>query len=261
MNSIIEHYNAYDEEGRLDRDNAHRMEFLTTIHFLNKLLQSGSSILDVGAGTGRYSLHFASRGFQVTAVELAPKNAEMIKVKLQNQKISNVTVYNANALDLSIFPDSSFDNVLCMGPLYHLKEEAEKMQCLRECTRLLKPGGILAVAYINKYAAYLLEALRDKESPNMKLLDNVIKTGFNCYNKKDCFYFTSPDEVENLVHRFSVEKVTNIGVDGICHMLSGILNQMKDEDFDCWLNYHLATCQTPSFLGYSLHGLYIGKKL
>lgn len=261
MNSIIEHYSEYDEEGRLDRDNAHRMEFLTTIHFLNKLLQSGSSILDVGAGTGRYSLHFASKGFQVTAVELVPKNVEMIKMKLQNQKISNVAVYNANALDLSIFPDSSFNNVLCMGPLYHLKEEAEKMQCLHECTRLLKPGGILAVAYINKYAAYLLEAIRNKESPDVELLDNVVKTGFNCYNENSCFYFTSPDEVESLVHCFNIEKVTHIGVDGIGYMLSATLNQMRNEDFNCWLNYHLATCQIPSLLGYSLHGLYVGRKL
>jgi 2-polyprenyl-3-methyl-5-hydroxy-6-metoxy-1,4-benzoquinol methylase len=61
MDIIVRHYeNEYTENTRLDRDNAHRTEFLTTVHLLDRYISPGSRVLDVGAATGKYSFYFAS---------------------------------------------------------------------------------------------------------------------------------------------------------------------------------------------------------
>lgn len=56
----------------------------------------------------------------------------------------------------------SFDVVLCLGPMYHLLKDEDRIKCIDECLRVLKPDGILAIAYINIYAQYVIHINRDK---------------------------------------------------------------------------------------------------
>ena len=67
---IIRYYEQYDEEGRLTRRRWGQVEYLTTMKYLRKYLRPGDRVLDIGAGTGRYSIALASEGYDVTAVEL-----------------------------------------------------------------------------------------------------------------------------------------------------------------------------------------------
>lgn len=61
MEKIKRHYENYDEEGRLFRDNAHLPEYLTTIRYFNQLLKPNSQILDAYTGAGRYSFYLADK--------------------------------------------------------------------------------------------------------------------------------------------------------------------------------------------------------
>ena len=67
-------YNNYDEESRLVKDKTHMVEFITTTNFIDKYLKNGDKILEIGAGTGRYTIHYAQKGYKVDAVELVEKN-------------------------------------------------------------------------------------------------------------------------------------------------------------------------------------------
>ena len=74
VSEILEnYYNNYDEESRLVRDKTHTIEFITTTKFIDKYLKDGDRILEIGAGTGRYTIHYALKGFEVDAVELVKK--------------------------------------------------------------------------------------------------------------------------------------------------------------------------------------------
>ena len=64
------YYNEYDEDGRLEKDKAHSIEFITTTKYIEQYLNEGDKILEIGAGTGRYTLYYAKKGFDVSAVEL-----------------------------------------------------------------------------------------------------------------------------------------------------------------------------------------------
>ena len=62
-------YSSYDEERRLNTTKASSVEFMTTMHYLEKYLKEGDSILDIGAGTGQYSFALAHKGYKVNAVD------------------------------------------------------------------------------------------------------------------------------------------------------------------------------------------------
>ena len=82
VREILEnYYNNYDEEARLVRDKTHTIEFITTTKFADKYLKNGDRILEIGAGTGRYTIHYAKKGFKVDAVELIKKNLDILKSK------------------------------------------------------------------------------------------------------------------------------------------------------------------------------------
>ena len=75
---LTEYYENYNEDDRLSSRRG-QIEFLTTMGYIQAYLQPGMKILEIGAGTGRYSLTLAAMGFDVTAVELVPHNLEILK--------------------------------------------------------------------------------------------------------------------------------------------------------------------------------------
>lgn len=68
LEQIAKTYEIFNENIRLNRSKAARVEFLTTVHFIEQYLKTGDRILDIGAGAGEYSLYFARNGYSVSAV-------------------------------------------------------------------------------------------------------------------------------------------------------------------------------------------------
>lgn len=66
-------YDFFDEKSRLNCSKAARVEFTTTVRYIERYLKKGMRILDIGAGAGEYSFYFANKGYQVNAAELADK--------------------------------------------------------------------------------------------------------------------------------------------------------------------------------------------
>ena len=124
-------YNHYDEDSRLLFQHG-SVEFLTTMRYIEKYLKHGDKVLEIGAGTGRYSHALARRGHPVDAVELVAHNIEVFR---QNTRPGeSVTIAQGNALDLSAFADNAYDVTLLLGPLYHLYTQDDKRRALREAT-------------------------------------------------------------------------------------------------------------------------------
>lgn len=81
-NTIVDFYNNYNEDKRLT-SKSHLPEYLTTMRYIEKYLKPDSKILEIGAGTGRYSLALADKGYKVDAVELVPHNIRIMKKKVK----------------------------------------------------------------------------------------------------------------------------------------------------------------------------------
>ena len=96
---VQEIYRRYDEDSRLNKSQAARVEFLTTVRYIEKYLTPGAKILDVGAGAGEYSFYFARKGYSVSALELADANIAAFRAKMTEH--DPIDLVQGNALDLS----------------------------------------------------------------------------------------------------------------------------------------------------------------
>ena len=119
---------------------------------LDEKIKKDARILEVGAGTGRYSFYYLNKGHIITALDIVQKNVEVMREKSKTIGSKNMEVKLGDARDLSQFDSNTFDVVLCLGPIYHLSKRQDRIKCIGECIRVLKPEGILAIAYINRYA-------------------------------------------------------------------------------------------------------------
>ncbi|MEF2965816.1 class I SAM-dependent methyltransferase [Paenibacillus sp. M1] len=156
LNAVVSYYEDYDESSRLTTDNSRRLEFITTTYALDKYISNGRDILELGAGMGIYSFYYAEKGNTVTSTDITPKLVQYIQEKIDRSALENIRARELDARDLSAFAAGSFDAVLCLGPMYHLVEPADQRKCINECLRVLKPNGVLAVAYVNRFLYCLI---------------------------------------------------------------------------------------------------------
>ena len=66
------YHNGAEEQRLLSKQG--QVEFIITTEYIDKYLKPGDRILEVGCGTGRYSLHYAHKGYEVDAIELVQEN-------------------------------------------------------------------------------------------------------------------------------------------------------------------------------------------
>ena len=147
LSNIEKHYNKHPEDLRLLRRHG-IVEFETTMYHLRRFLKPGYRLLDIGAGTGRYTSALMAEGYEVKAVELVRRN---IDVFLKREPTADVV--QGDARHMPFVPTASADVTLLLGPLYHLIGDDEKLKALKEAKRVTKPGGLIFVAYLmNEYS-------------------------------------------------------------------------------------------------------------
>ncbi len=80
MTELEAHYNKFNEDKRLQRRHG-QVEYITSMKYIHDCLapMDRPKILDIGAGTGRYSVALAGEGYDVTAVELVRYNLGVLK--------------------------------------------------------------------------------------------------------------------------------------------------------------------------------------
>ena len=257
-NLLVQYYGSNDEENRLCTRHGN-VEFLTTLHFIERYLQPGMRILEIGAATGRYSHYFARKGYPVDAVELVHHNIELFRQNTQPGE--SVTITQGNATDLSPFPDNTYDITLLLGPMYHLFTEEEKLQALSEAIRVTKPGGLVYVAYCGNDATilqfcFLRGMLKDEHYKS--LIDPVTFKADS--DPIELFALHRPEEIDALRSHFDVTPLHLVAADGYAHYMRDPLTQMDDELYDTYLRYHFATCERRDMLGYSNHLLDVFRK-
>lgn len=205
-------------------------------------------ILDVGAGTGRYSLALCREGFDVTAVEPVKRNLEVLRSK--HEKIKT---WQGNALNLSFLEDNLFDITIMFGPMYHLCTEEERLCAFDEAKRVTKKGGFIFAAYImNEYAVLKYCFGEDKIA---ECLENGSLTGdFHCVTKEnDLYSYLRLGDIDSLNEKTGLKLIKRFAQDGASDYMRRELNAMSEETFSLFIKYHLATCEMPGLLGASSH--------
>jgi ubiquinone/menaquinone biosynthesis C-methylase UbiE len=107
--------------------------------------KGGTTILEIGAGTGRVSCPLAEDGHRVIALDRMPAMLERLREKLEGTPHADrVSVMEGDMRDLPL-ADASVDLVLApFNGLMHLYTHHDLLSCLREVHRVLASGGVFA---------------------------------------------------------------------------------------------------------------------
>lgn len=257
---VIDFYNNYDEDRRLELKHG-TVEFLTTMRYIEKYIKPGARVLEIGAGTGRYSHALARRGYDVDAVELVEHNIEVFRQNTLPGE--NITVTQGNALDLSAFPDNRYDITLLLGPLYHLYKREDKLQALREAIRVTKQGGIIFAAYVISDGCLLDEGFNRgnisvADYINRGLLDS--RTFAAKSEPRDLFELVRKEEIDDLMAELPVTRLHYVAADGCALFMREAVDAMDSETFRLYLNYHFATCEREDMVGITSHAVDVLRK-
>lgn len=251
------YYNEYDEESRLIKDKAHQVEYITTTKYIEKYLKKGDRILEIGAGTGRYSINYASKGYKVDAVELVSKNLEILKSKITEKM--DIKAIKGNCVDLQMYKDNTFDITLVLGPLYHLYDEEDINRAIEEAIRVTKKEGKIFIAYITDDAVVLSYGLR---KGNLKRLEKLSDKSWNIPKiKEEIFATYKIDDFDKLMNKYNIKKLKTIATDGVAPNMQEYVNKLSEEEFKIYVDYHLKNCERKDLIGYSSHVLKIVEKI
>ncbi len=256
---LSQFYSNYDEEGRLLSRHG-SVEYLTTMRYIEKYLQPGMRILEIGAATGRYSHALARQGYEVDAVELVQHNIDLFRGNTQPGE--KITIYQGDARDLSFLASESYDLTLLLGPMYHLFTAHDQKKALTEALRVTKPGGIVMVAYCGNEATmiqYCFGRGMLKEEKYQKLVDPV--TFKAASDPAELFELYRREDIDALVADFATERLHYVATDLATNYMRDVIDAMDDEFFGLYLRYHFAICERPDLVGASHHILDIHKKL
>ena len=259
MNYLEEYYNTHDEDSRLLSQHG-QIEFLTTMKYIHEYLShvSGAAVLEVGAGTGRYSVALAKEGYRVTAVELIAHNLDILRSKLDGTE--PLTVLQGNALDLSVLPDAAFDLTLLLGPMYHLYTRADKLKALSEAVRVTRPGGCIMAAYCMNEPKVILYVFAANHLSEV-LENGMLTEDWHCKSEpKEIIELVRTEDIASLDSELPVERVKLIATDGAAHYMRNMIDGMDAGTFSKWMDYHFSICERQDLVGASNHTLDILKK-
>lgn len=132
-----------------------KLEAERTRRIIARRLPDGTlTIADVGGGPGGYAVWLAGLGHAVHLVDPVPLHLEQAREAAAGAGVELAAVHEAGAESVPL-PDGSCDAALLLGPLYHLTERPRRVRALREAFRILRPGGHLFAATINRFASVM----------------------------------------------------------------------------------------------------------
>ena len=205
-------------------------------------------------------MHYAKKGYEVDAIELAQSNVDVLVSKITDDM--NIRAIQGNALDLSMYPDNTFDITLSLGPLYHLFKPEEAKKAIDEAIRVTKPNGKIFIAFI----LFDLTALSWGFQQG-NIYDNIgegkqVSSQFTPNNdEKLIFNLRYFSEVKEMMKQYNIDMKHYVATDGIGKIIKNEINNMSDKEYNLYLKYHLSICEREDLIGYSGHILVIGDKL
>lgn len=269
---VVDFYSGFGEKewGRLDRE---PLEFAVNLHYMKRHLAQKSRLLDIGAGPGKYAMKLAEWGHSLTLADLTPLMVELATAKaaeLGLEERFDGGFHVCDACDLSAFADESFDAALMLGPLYHLQDASKRQAAARELHRVVKPGGLVFVAFrsrVNQLVNALLQPEQWKPLNGMDALETFMADGRFDHADPGRYtgaYFYDLAEIEPFMAEQGFESVKLIGSTNVGAML-------RPENWTYWANKGederarlferlIRLAEDPSVLGISSHLLYIGRR-
>ena len=139
--------------------------------------------------------------------------------------------------------------------MYHLSDEKDRKDVLKEAKRVCKDGGYILISFINHDMVLISESINyslnifsgpSYDSKKQRLIDRP-------------FVFFKLNEAKQMIEDDDIEIKEMIASDGFAEVLSKYLDEMTEESFKNYLDWHLSHCKDPETLGATNHLLFVCK--
>ena len=196
-----QHYDHIDEANRLTGIQG-QLELIRTRELLSRYLaEPPACIVDVGGGAGIHSFWLAEQGYDVHLIDAVSHHIETAKTTAKQRPNTPISMQVGDARKLNL-DDGMADAVLLFGPLYHLTSRNERVQCISEARRILRPKGIVMGVGIPRFASLINCLSRDAiDDPYFRsIVDGDLRNGQHRNPTNDPAFFTNtffhhPDEL------------------------------------------------------------------
>ena len=254
--------NKYNEDGRMER---RPLEYLRCKEIISRYLKHNKmEVADIGGATGAFSFWLALQNHKVHLLDCTPLHIEQAK---ENSKKNNLELASYICGDARQLPyqNNQFDLVLEMGPLYHLQDNYDRMQCLSEAMRILKNEGIIICEVISRYAnlfeGFQCSLIDDERF--VEILDENLATGNHFPYETSYFttaFFHTPDLIIAELKKAGFSDISLIQVEGFATILNvnDLMNDKRKKEL--LLKYIRYTESIPELFGVSGHFIAVGVK-
>jgi ubiquinone/menaquinone biosynthesis C-methylase UbiE len=268
-NTIAAAYDAgVDEEyNRLVSTPLCEAEFMLVSELLSEYISEGSTVIDIGAGPGRYAEFLLSKNCNVGTIDLSALSLASFTKRINgNYGKSLLFSKTSCATELEWVQSESADAVLLMGPLYHLTSEEERTKAIANSYRILKKGGFVFSIFMSPYPKLnpLLEGA-DSILTNRELINTVQE---NCTTKVmfqgfeieqyRCWPLYAREIMEK--QDFITERIRNIEGVGSFYNKQNLSEFDNNNSKQALFRMLRNTCENPNLLGITHQYLYVGKK-
>ncbi len=228
-------------------------------------LPPNARVLEIGAATGRYSVELLRQGHELTVVDLTPAMVEVCATHVESAGLAGAAeLHVADARDLSVLGDRTFDAVLLMGPLYHLVLEADRKLALDQAFSRLSPGGLIFSAFISRFGILGdLMANVPNWIDNKEEVRSIIDRGRDPEDwPSGGFrgYFTDVVEIGPLHERRGFKTIELAAVEPAISADDASYNRLEGEQRKRWFDLLFEVRNNPTTIGASRHLLYVGQK-
>ena len=177
---------AYDVYGEHEWDRheeapMHRVSFHIHRHYLTEFVHDGDRVLEAGAASGRFTVELARLGARIVVTDISPGQLELNVANVGEARLESAVEARelADIVDLSRYPDGSFDAVVCYGgPLSHVMDRAD--EALDELLRVTKSGGHVLLGVMSRNGAlhaFLPSADAEIEQFGIEEMQAIFETG------------------------------------------------------------------------------------
>jgi ubiquinone/menaquinone biosynthesis C-methylase UbiE len=265
---IVSFYTEADEASRL-RTGWFQLELARTQELiLRHLSPNPATIIDAGGGSGVYACWLAGLGYEVHLIDVVPKHIEQARAASARQPQHPLTSAEVGDARHLKGPDARADAVLLLGPLYHLVEKEERLACLREAHRVLKPQGVVWAAGISHFAS-LLDSLTHgffDDPAFASIVERDLEDSQHRNPTDNPLYFTDayfhrPGELSRELLAAGFQVVEIVAIEGPGWLAKDFDRLWKDPaQRERLLNVVRKVEKEPSILGATSHIMAVGRK-
>ena len=110
-------------------------------------------ILDLNCGIGRHSLELGKQGIEVLGTDISSDYVKIAEKRAQKQKLGGLVrfrVTDMRQIAASLSGEQLFDGIVCLWTSFGFYDDATNDDILRQCLRLVAPGGFFALDIVNR---------------------------------------------------------------------------------------------------------------